>query len=237
MDQLKRNPTFYQIVKLLYRIGMWRDGEESSIRKMARKLFFLLYFTMFLLFLALCAYLTDDSKEFIFLVQLVIIIAVITIKLVYLLWKKDEVLAYLYEGCRELNNDNDKMKKFMKFVNAYIFMLAVAFVFYNTSCLPMFSQDKKLPFFIRFTLTGKYSEILYCLAYVFVGSGIFLCNVFNFITSFIWYTMLNFAIEYEELGNKLRNLCSKKVITKPNREDVGLRDLIILIKAHRNLFE
>lgn len=253
MHKMEINQTFHRMVKLLHHLGVWQNVEESAFGKLGRKTIYLVYFNLFLIFMVSCAYIEDDKNESIFLWQIAIIVVVITIKLYYLLWKKDEILTFLYrrtECYAEFNEDNKKMKIFMKFVNAYYFMLVVSALVYVATTLPMFSRERELPFFIRFKLTGEYSEIIYWIAYVFLMSNIFFCNVFNLITSIIWYVMLNYGIEYETLGSKFRKLGTNKKIKmqtskKPGsvhqnalrRSDQELKDLIDLIKTHRTLSE
>lgn len=216
MHKIDFSQTFPRIVKLLHKIGVWHNGEESACRKVARKSVFLLYFNLIQIFIATSAYLAHDKSESIFLVQMVIVIFVLTIKLCYLLWKKNEILT-LYERTKCFT-DNQKMKKFVKFVNGYFFMLGVAAVFFIESTLPIFSSVKTLPFYIRFRYTGKYSEMIYWAAYVFVGSSIFFCNIFNLITPLLWRIMLSYTLEYEALGNNLKNLGAKKVLrTSPSK--------------------
>lgn len=248
MQEININQTFNRIVKLLYTLGIWKNCEESASRERARKSFYVIYFLLLQMFLVGCACVANERNEIIFLWLMVVIVAVIGLKLVYLLWKENEILSFLYESTThrtDANDDNQKMKVFLKFVNGYVFGLIVAAVFYNTSVLPIFSSEKRLPFFIRFSFEGNNSEIIYWISYVFVGTGIFYTNLCNLITSIIWYLMLNYAIEYEVLGNKLRNLGThrtikaarpvKKIIS--NNENEFLQDFIGLIKAHRNLIK
>lgn len=251
MQETNINQTFKRIIKFLYNVGIWSNNEESALRERARKLFYLIYFVLFLIFLAVCACVAEERNEFIFLWLIVLIVAVIALKLVYLLWRKNEILTFLLNSTEhrtwDANADNEKIKTFLKFVNGYIFMLIVAAVFYNTTCLPMFSNEKRIPFFIRYTLKWKHSEIIYWIAYVFVGTGIFYSNACNLITSIIWYLMLNFGVEYEILGDKFRNLgiVSQQTIRAASTvgksisdgENKCLLELIDLIKVHLNLFK
>lgn len=136
---------------------------------MTRKL---LYYILFQIFLVTCAFLSDDDDEFVFLISLEIILTFVTIRLVYLLWKKQEILTFLYDPIvahSTADNEmsvkiNKKLKKCMTFLHAYLFFVGTTFVSYIVSCLPILSDDKMLPFFISFTLDVKFSDFLFWIA-------------------------------------------------------------------------
>lgn len=254
MEEININPTLNRIVKLLYFLGIWNDYDESILREKIRKFLYLGYFLLFLTFLAICACVAAEKDEFIFLSLIVIIVGVIALKLAYLLYKKNEIIAFLHYITAhrvDPNDGSEKMKPFLKFVNGYIFTLIVAAVFYNVSCLPMLSSEKRLPFFIRYSLTWKHTDIIYWIVFVFDGTAIFYCNLSNVITPIIWYLMLSYGVGYEVLGDKFRNLGTSTISTVGMKETTTgsrkqkkslddrnkcLQDFIDLVKTHRNLF-
>lgn len=252
MEKLEIDPSVRRIVKIFYQIGIWRNDEDSD--KSKRNLFYFVYFSLFFLFIVASAYLSDDKNKSIFLVEAAIIIAVVIIKLFYILWKKEKILKFLYyRSTVDHSNENSrKIQFFIKFVHAFLIMLVVSCIFYVVSTLPMFSNEKMLPLFIKYTLSCQYSEIIYWVAYISIVSEIAFSVVCTSVSLFIWYAMLNFAIEYDELGNKFRNLGVDKATEVSSRKNAGcnkltkvssrknakfLPDLIILIKAHQNIFQ
>lgn len=246
MYNVKTNQTFCRIIKIYYLLGIWQRGEESACRKIARKSFYMIYYCLFQIFLVSCALVSETANEAIFLAAVEILLSVVTIKLMYLLWKKDVIFAFLFDpsvmhataadtGSFELINRG--LRKFMKFVHAYLLMLGIAFVFYILSTLPMFTTGRKLPFIINFTLIGKYSEIIYWVAYAFVISEIFFGFTCTLINVIIWYVLFNYSIEYQVLGHQLRNLGKHWIAIDASRRTKFHQDLIRLIRIHRNIFQ
>lgn len=255
MYKIEINPTICRIFKLFYQFGIWPKEEESNFRKMCRKLFYLFNHILYQVFLVTCSYLSPDQNECIFLLAVDISVAVVTVKLIYVLWKSEESFEFLYVrivdvsvGDREeFELFNKKLNKFVKFVHVYLLMICVTFIFVMSSCLPIFSGEKQLPLFIDFTLDWEYSEIIYWITYAFMGSQMACTVLFNLIILLIWYAMLTYSIEYQALVNQFRNLGmngmnirTKKVLKKNLKSETRnlyLQELIGLIKAHRNIFE
>lgn len=251
MHSAKLNQILYRISGLFHLLGIWQREEESPVRRAGRKLLFMLYYILFQIFLVTCACVSESTNETIFLVAVEILLSVVTIKLMYLLWKKDEILAFLFDPIVSHSTaDADssefidkEMKMFLNFVYSYLLLLGTAFVFYIFSTLPMFSESgRKLPFFISFTMVGQYSDIIYWMAYVFVISEIlfgFSCTSINVV---IWHILFNYSLEYHVLGNQLRNLGTNKMTKTwkttypPGRTDFH-QDLIRLIRRHGKIFQ
>lgn len=253
MYNVKTNQTLCRLTQLYYLLGIWQRGDESACRKMARKSFYILYYLLFQIFLVSCAIVSESKNEAIFLAAVEILLSVVTIKLMYLLWKKDEIFAFLFDpSVTHSTADTDSfelvnqgIRQFMKFVHSYLLMMGISFVFYILSTLPMFTNGRKLPFFINFTLVGKYSEFIYWIAYAFVISEIFFGFTCTAINVVIWYVLFNYSIEYQVLGNQLKNLGMNKLTTtniapwrtiNPLRRKTFHQDLTRLIRIHRNIF-
>lgn len=252
MYKIEVNQTVCLIVKLLYYLGIWQDEEEPAFRRIAKKAFYILYPVLFFIFLAIDAffsYSSGNKNESIFVVQLVM-----TVKIMYLLFKKEELLAFLFdpivahstEDRMEWQQINNKMTKFTKFINAYLFMILITQICNIVFSLPIIYGDKMLPLCISFP--GQFPEIIYWILYAFISTALLCCSATNLITVLIWYIMLSYSIEYEVLGNQFRNLGKRmqmKTITKkklekksqPTPRNLFVQDLIRLIKAHRSVYE
>ncbi len=250
MYNVQLNQTLRRIIQTFYLAGIWRKNDESKFHRTGRKFCYMVYYFLFQIFLVTCAVLSDSATQTIFLIAVEILLSVVTIKLIYLLWKKAVICEFAFEPIiahySTFDNDtfaavNRKIKNFTNFAYAYSGMLGIAFLLYIFSTLPMFSNGKKLPFFISFTLVGKYSELLYWITYAFVMSEIlvgYTCSAFNII---IWYIMFNYSVEYEVLGIQIRNLGMSKstdfVRSQPSTATNYRRDLIRLIKTHQKIFQ
>ncbi|XP_037031980.1 uncharacterized protein LOC119071247 [Bradysia coprophila] len=265
MFTIQVDKLFQQIIKMFYLTGIWQSDIELNSRKMCKKLFFTCFSALFPLFFAVNVFLCADRNESIFSAQTTIVATVIYVKFLYLLFKKQEILAFLNDpivvhsiGNREqYQRTNKKIKKFMRFVRPYCVAMSLTTVLLITIKLPIFSTDKGLPAFISFSWND--SEIVYWVAYLFVSLSQVLYCTANFITVLIWYILLNYSLEYHLLGNELKNL-GVTTKTKTNEDEknekqkkVGknarskktsvqesnkfIENLIVLVKAHRNLTE
>lgn len=246
MYKIEPNKTIQQIVKILYQTGIWRNGEESAIRKSSRKFFLLFYIIVFQVFNDASAILSDDKSELIFLAEIGMFYAVITFKQVYLLWKKEEITAFLNDPITAHSTEchavhelaNKKIKKFMRFIHVYLWMLGITSSFIGISCFPIFTTSKKLPFFISYSFNWTQSEIVYWMTYGFVVSALYFGYLFNLVTIFIWYLLFNYSVAYEVLGNQLKEIGTSRSVGKPRKAFLSAeRKLIDSIKAHRNIFQ
>ncbi|XP_037050264.1 odorant receptor 22a-like [Bradysia coprophila] len=251
MFTIKIDKTFLQIIKLFYQVGIWQSSKESRFRETGRKLFYAFFGALFPIFLATNAFLCTDRNESIFSANGAIIVSVLYVKLLYLLFKKQEILGFFNDQSvvhsienREIYEKTSKtIRKFMSFVRPYCLAFFITAFLLVLIELPIFSARKGLPAFI--SLSWNDSEIIYWLAYFYVTFSIFMCISINLFTPFIWYIMLNYSIEYELLGHKCRRLGAgkKTVETRVKKQkDFGLtqrsmfaESLIVLIKAHRSL--
>nr|QGW45384.1 odorant receptor 11 [Bradysia odoriphaga] len=264
MFTIPADETYQQIIKIFYLIGIWQRDEESNYRKIGKKIFFTFFGSLLPIFFATNVFLCDDRNESIFSVHIGIITAVMYVKFLYLLFKKHEILAFLndpivvhsIENREEYEQTNEKIKKFIRFVQVYLLAILITTALVVLIELPVFSTDKGLPFFISFTWNK--SEIVYWLAYLFLSLSMVLYSVINFMTVFVWYIMLNYFIEYELLGNKLKKLgvpaienqarnekqqkgwktvLSQKTYNSVQQSKEFVENLIILVKDHRNMTE
>lgn len=251
MFTIQVDETFQQIISKFYQIGIWQSDDESNIRKTGKKWFYTCFGSLYPIFILTNAFLCADRDESMFSVQLAIITAIVYVKFLYLLFKNQDILAFLndppvvHSNREEYEKASKMMKRFLKFVRPYIWMIFLTVILLIVIRLPILSADKGLPLYISFSWND--SEIIYWLAYSFLSLSSFLYFISNLVTPLIWYIMLRYSIEYGLLGNRLRNLgVEKKIIEKKGKNQkifklmqrsAYVEDLIVLIKAHRNLTE
>lgn len=237
MYKFEVHQTINQLVRLYYALGIWQNEDESKFHRAIREGIYLTCFVLQVIYYVTCALLSDNTNTCIFLLEVAIGVAVVTIKVMYVFWKKDEILDFVYvrivahsTECRERWEEvNRKVNLFMKCVRLFVYELYSALVFINISCLPIFFDEKTLPLYITYRLD---SEILYWATYTFTAVGFLYASIFLLVTVFMWYVMLSFCTEYEELGIRLSKLGSKN-----EQGQSFARELIDLIKAHRNIYE
>lgn len=223
MYKLEIHSTFRRIIALLYEFGFWQNDEALTFCKVAiSKWIYSFNMILFQIIIATCTmWISTDKNESIFLVQVELLALVMMVKLIFLLRNKAIILLFLSDTIVTHNFTDyevfvqvkKKLRKFMKFVHAYIALMALIVVVLIVSPLPMFSSDKKLPMFIVYSLNWKYNEHIYWIIYIPLVLQIFIIFAINLLTVIIWYVMLNCSIKYQILGNKLMNLGVPKTPT------------------------
>ncbi len=243
------HPTFCRIIRIFYVFGFWQNTKTWTFRKAARKFLYLLNMILFQTMIVTCACINDNKSESLFLIQVEITAIVMTVKLLYILRNKDNILSFLSDStvvncCTDSGmyvQVNQKVKKFIKFIHVYLAM--VAFVVILLIISPFFTSYKMLPMFIIYSFDWKYSELIYWIIYSPLAFQFFLIFVINLFTVIIWYVMFNCSIRYEILGYQLMNLGMPKytineieTISLPEC-DLFYQELISLVEMHQKIFK
>lgn len=126
MFVIQVDKTIFQIIKIFHRIGMWQSDDEPTYRKIGNQLFYTFFGTLFPIFFINNAILFDDWNESIFSIEAAIIASVVYLKLLYLLFKKQDILEFLndrivththsIENGEDYAETNKKIEKIIKFV-------------------------------------------------------------------------------------------------------------------------
>lgn len=242
MYKVEVDPTLCRIIEIFRQIGIWPNEGITEIRKSLIRIFYLLHHFSFDFFIAKSVYeaiLSKDINQLVFLVEAQIGVFLITVKLVYLLWRKDEIVKFLNNSllthCTNEYNESmiakQKIRKAVAFIKVYTAALFLSLSLLVLLPLPIFTGDEKmLPLFVRFDLESDYDIILYWISYTYISATCVLSAIYNSLMLFIWYIMYNYAIEYKLLGHRLKSLGTKT----PNTYQ---QELLQLIEAHNNLFK
>lgn len=242
MYKLEVDPTLRRIIEAFHLIGVWRNGEDSSFRASCiRILYFFQYFSfcVFILLFSTGAYANQDRYQQIFLIDVQISTSVILVKLFYLLFRKNELLNFLYDPIvthstadyDESTVVKNKMKKVAVFYKFYAVVIAITILSESFRPLPIFMGDvKMLPLFIRYNLASDYDAV-YWTAFIYGTIGCFYSGFYIMATVFTSYIMYNYAIEYELMGHRFRSLGYK------SSKNTYRQELVQLIRAHTNLFK
>ncbi len=239
MYKVELDPTLCRIMEIYRRVGIWRNDGESDFRSSSMRVLYFFLYCLFSVYILTGAYISEDRNQKIFLVGIAISLSIITVKLAYLLWRKDEMLMFLddpimahyTEDYGEAVIINQKIKSVAVFCKVYTLIIIVTLFIVVLLALPIFPRDvKMLPGFIPFTLESDYDTILYWMAFIYGAVSSYLSGFYSLATLFVWYIMLHYAIEYKLLGHRLRSLGTKI----PNAYH---QELIHLIRAYTNLLE
>lgn len=243
--EIEIDDTLRRIMKIFYQFRVWyEDGNRFSWMK----IFHLMQYSVFCICVFYCAYLNEgDVNQTIFLIEIGTALGVVVVKLWFLLYRKDQLVQFFYDPTvmhstadkNELMEVNEKNKNIIRFVQVYALSIINGTIVMVGLALPMFTQEKRLPLFIRFNLEGDYSLILYWMAFFGVSMSLVIGAVYPWSMVFVWYILYNYSIEYNLLGSRFKRLghTMKESRKKPLTNHAFHQELMGLIKARTNLYE
>lgn len=240
-----------QLISAFYRLGLWNDEIENSTYKARRKLFYLIFFILFVMMIGMGSFVCESRDESIFLALVTTTGVVLIARLFALIRKKKEILlftrefgVYSIKDYEEFMQVNKKLKNFVQFLCYFAVAIFVGILL--LLLLPVFTSARDLPLNIWFPLDYKNDDVVYWIAYAFVSCGSVLAYVCMSQNALVWYVMFNCAIKYEILGNQLKHLGEaaaqetigqKSKISEAEEQNLYLRDFIVVIKTHQSLQE
>ncbi len=251
MYQLEAHKNIQRFTEFLYQAGFWARHDKDTVRERRLKLFYSIYFSLLPILIATGAFESDSKDEKIFSVFLILTAVVIQVKLLYLIWKKNEILEHLGRICdygsadRETHTAvNDKSTTFKNLVAlflsaSYFTLSSVLFV------APFVGTERKLFFHYGFPLDWRKSEFAYWTGFMFtVSVGIIVAVMIAF-TALIWYLMANCSWRYEVLGFEIRKMgeissdesADVRYISKIEKDNLYSRDLVEAITSFNSLRE
>src|ERR1700744_2384377 len=96
-----------RIRSIFYRLGIWHTGDEPTIRETRIKYLYSVSFLMFIISLIGGAINTENRDDSIFLVESSIVVSVLFMKLLYVIWKKEQILEMMQRICVYTIDDRD----------------------------------------------------------------------------------------------------------------------------------
>lgn len=203
---------FSQIISLLYGVGFWHRGNKATIWELIVKWFHCIYFSLFVVSLAIGATRRDNGDEGIFLMEITVVVSVLTLKLCALVWKQKQILILLdcigvfsIKYDKDVTIFNDKVERFMKFVKVFLIAFGVA-LFFEVAVAPFLNNKNTLFFEISFPLDWKHDDVAFWIANIFLFTEVGLCLAPLLFAITVWYIMLICSLRYDILGSELRNM-------------------------------
>lgn len=211
MYKIEIPKTIHQLMEIFYRLGMWSDNNVTTFGEFCRKLFYLIFYVIFVLSIAIGAYSTDDRDESVFLTVLSVISAVQTYRMWYILWGRNEFLllvnqigTYSTYDRKEFSEIKNKLNVLMTFVRFVLLAFIIA-AFFAVVLFPI-TNEKHLIFNIAFPFDYNNSDVGLWMAAVYLSGGFFCATVCDIITKMVWYLMLSISLEYKVFGGQLRHM-------------------------------
>lgn len=247
MHSIQTEQFMRQMMSFLYRIGFWHRG-KGIISPIARRihLLYCIYYFIFFISLVVGAFTSDNGDDSVILVEAALIVAVMSIKMWFIMWKQKQIIDLLnrisvfsIRNYDDYNFVNGKLRRLMEFAKVFLLIVGVANVCI-TIVVPLLGNEKNLFVKVAFPLDWKNSDIAFFLANAFVSMGIFLTMPMLLLSIMIWYLMFCCSLRYKILGNDIRNMgvkvkCNKKWNQDQKNQNVFLCDLNISINAHLHI--
>ncbi len=237
-------------MSFFYRMGIWSRLNEETVREKILKIFYTFYFPLGISSLITGAIATDDDDERIFLTQISINCMVLQAKLLYLIWRKSEILEILNRVCCYDVNDHEELIFINNMLENLLTFTIVVFGAVNFSeftsvvIVPIqFHDEKKLFFNIGFPLDTENDEFAYWLADIFLATQMVIVTISLLFSVIVWYLMANCGLRYKVLGEKIKRIGGIKPVDgkMTNKREISdslyNRDLVDAIESHKNLKE
>lgn len=248
MNNIEVPPRIKHIISLYYFMRLWRDNISSHCLQV-HKLIMIVYLYYPISLLA-GAFSNENENEKIFFFVTVIITCVQTVRLYYILWKKEDTLGFIYKlgthSIRDVdhyNRANDKISSLSKFIVMLEIMVIFCIVSLIASSLPIITNVRKLPFNLYFPFDWKHNNVIYSIALVFLTYQFMLTLVTILLSAIISYIMMSCAIKYETLSIEFKNvgliseddLSNLKIFSASEKRKFLHSKLINLIRSHQDL--
>ncbi|XP_037039740.1 putative odorant receptor 71a [Bradysia coprophila] len=245
MHSARIHKVIFRMISLFYRFGFWHGEDKPTAIQLGQKSFYCIYYLLFNISFAIGAITKETVDESIFLAEGSFIIIVMTTKIWMLLWKQRSIMELLDRVCVfSIRNDkdfaffNDKVEKFIKFVNVYGCAAMVGSL--GCSIFPFIGKKNSFVMEFAFPLDWENSEIGFWVTYIFFTSE----NIVTFLSMaysvIIWYLLLQCSLRYTILGREIRNMGritsgGNIKMTRKEQPTIFYQDLVAAIEAHFHL--
>lgn len=241
MFDINVHPRIYSMMSVFRLIRLWRDG-ESDAHRLGRNVLQLTLFLHYLISSLIVVYISNDADEKRFFSVVSIIIVNVTVRLYYILWKKNEIIELTIRigvgsvrSQDTLNRIRKRTDLFITFATAMLVMNYGANVALIVFKLPFIGAKKQLPINLYFPYDWQANEFRFWGTYAFVTYEMILCPTCTLLNVIIWYLMMCLAMKYRALGECLKMMgVRNNGIETPKRFEEEFRGLI---QRHKDLNE
>lgn len=236
--------TINRIIRAFYLFGFWNKDENTFFKK-GRNFFHISYYVLFVISIAVGAWIADNKDDSIFLTGLSITCSLQIFRMCCIILKETQIYTLIHLLSNQSTNDhkkfiqvNHKLEIIMKLVTSTILVCIAATVF--IAIMPFTSTEKKLAFNVAFPLNWRNSETVFWVVHVYIIVGAIYVVISALLALIIWYLMISCAIKCVLLGNQLRNINvigtmgKPKVLTRDQQNSFA-KHIIAAIESHRTI--
>lgn len=227
--------TINRIVALFYKLRVWNRNDELSICSTVLKLLQAIHFLWFVASNITAAAITPNMQQVVFLSDFSILTATHAVRMVYIMWKQEEILKFIDEIGIHSTEDFDEFvriksrtRDFLKFADCFV--LACSGEVTLVIIVPMISGKP----IIDTAFFWEKTSLAFWTSHTSISLGCIYSVIWFLLSVIIWYLMLNCAFQYQLLGNQLKSIGSKNSGSLQQKSFVG--DLIKAIKVHRRIY-
>lgn len=244
MLQMKVHKSVQRIIEFLYRTSFWNRHDDETFGQKTLKIFYSIYYSLAIISMVVGAVTTENNNERIMLAETGIMTVVFIVKLLYLIWRKKEILELLNQLCCYWVDDrdtfisiNDKLNNFMKFLTA-LSAFACLCLFCETFVAPFVGKEKTIFFPIAFPLDWRHNEFAYWMAFTFLGTAMAMTAISLLFSMILWYLMANCSWRYDALGQEMKKMGEMQLDDESaDVRDIYCQELARVIKSHSHLKE
>lgn len=212
MHSIRVHELMTRLISIFYRIGLWHRGDKPTVKEIWTKCFYYIYYTLFLVSIVAGSIKTGKLYEKIFLAQMSIGVAAVSVKLWFLLWNQSQICHLANRVCVfSIRDDDDhvvyenRIEGFAKCVLFYQITTIVGSVL-SSLVLSLFGSEKTLFFDIGFPLDWKNSDIAFWMATVFIFTEMVLTTIAISFSVIFWYLLFISSLRYEVLASELSKM-------------------------------
>ncbi|XP_037049629.1 odorant receptor 94b-like [Bradysia coprophila] len=232
-----------QFVSFFYFIGFW-----PTLRELKGKLFFSIYYSLFFVSLVAGAIGNENEDTRIFLTEIAVGVAVLTVKFLIFIWKQNRILHLLNRICVCSIQDDEDLAVYNRKLSGLI-RISILITIASLGCaiemgvVPLFRSEKALIMEVGFPLDYRNSEIAFYIADIFVLTEVLICLSTLLCSVIIWYLLLSCSLRYEVLGSEMKKMGRINAATEGNNpskiqaQKIFFQDLKSSIDSHLRITE
>lgn len=245
MHSIEIHEGMNRLIRFFYRIGFWHKGDTPTTKERAIKLFYCVYFFLLVISSTIGAISNENVVESVFLAEVSIVSAVLSVKLWCLMWKQNRIQDLLQVCVFSVRNDgqahsiNKKLGRFIKFVIA-LFCAGITASCFGCIVVPLVKSERAIILKFGFPLDWLNSGIAFWIANALFLLSLVIAMIAYLFSATIWYIMLNYSVRYGIVGDELRqmgevNATGEVKISDKEKQNHFLEDLKASIDIHLQL--
>lgn len=242
------------MISFFYRFGFWHRYTLETLGRKLLKLFYSIYPCLFLISIITAVFTSESVDVSMFMIEVSIIITVVLMRVLYIIWHKEDIMDHLNRICDYSVDDletfvmiDNKLENLMKFIKYFLIAESVSGVPF--AIVSSFIGAERTIFIpIAFPLDWRHDEFAFWIALLYYLTEATLAATSLSFAVITWYLMASSSWRYEALGNQMvkmgissveevRHDESRKITSNVGRDGLYSQDLLTIIRMYYHLNE